>query len=439
MGRQRDQRPRHVAAGPGHSCARPPGHRLAARHRAHTRRTVPAGADPRPGGRGGHRPVRPAPPDDCDQPVPRGCRGRDAARHRSRPLLGTVCRPDRREQRRRAVPSGLAGSHAGPGGHRAAAEQRQLAQRPSRRRRAAHRRAARRHSPGRLRRPVPDLRRRAQLPGGRGRQRPDVAARPNVAARRDDRWPHRHDHRGGPRPARRRPRPACSAGSPGPASGHGHLPGRERLAERHAHPARDPAAGRRRKHRIRTIRARRRIPARRSAPARPAGPRPAAHAADRYPGRHRRRAVRPVHLDLAGHRSTRRGRHRHVRLDVRGHPADRHAARHPQRGPRPDQRRLPDRRGRGRPGRRRGRALPGPGAAPGRTGRRGQPGHTRRGRADTPVRASDGAGGPGTRAAANEAETAARRRRPGRARSRPGSISWFKPCPKGFAARAGHW
>ena len=161
-------------------------------------------------------------------------------------------------------------------------------------------------------------------------------------------------------------------------------------------PARDPPAGRRRKHRIRTIRARRRVPARRPAPARAAGPGPAAHPADRHPDRHRRRPVRPVHLDLARHRAARRGRHRHVRLDVRGDPADRPAARHPQRGPRPDQRRLPDRRGRGRPARRAGRPLPGPGRPADRPGHRGQPGHAGRGRADPPDRAADARDRPGT-------------------------------------------
>ena len=61
------------------------------------------------------------------------------------------------------------------------------------------------------------------------------------------------------------------------------------------------------------------------------------------------------------HRAARRGRRRHVRLHVPGGPADRHAAGDPERGPRPDRRGLPHRRGGRHPGRRRGRSRPGPG------------------------------------------------------------------------------
>ncbi len=64
---------------------------------------VPAPADPRPGRRRVHRPVGQAPPDDRDQPVLRRRGSRNAARHAAGTVLGTVCRADRRERRRRAV------------------------------------------------------------------------------------------------------------------------------------------------------------------------------------------------------------------------------------------------------------------------------------------------------------------------------------------------
>ena len=127
---------------------------------------------------------------------------------------------------------------------------------------------------------------------GRDPRRAQTAARrPDLPPARRARDPPPHARRSGPRPSRRRPRAARPTGGPGPAAGHGHLPGRERGAQRDAHPAGDPAAGRQRKHRIRTIRARCRVPARRPAPAGAAGPGPAAHPADRHPDRHRRRAV----------------------------------------------------------------------------------------------------------------------------------------------------
>ena len=69
-----------------------------------------------------------------------------------------------------------------------------------------------------------------------------------------------------------------------------------------------------------------------------------------------------------------------------GRSADRPAARHPQRRPRPDQRRLPDRRGRRRPARRTRRSLPGPGHPPDRPGHRSQPDHPRRRRPCPPRR-----------------------------------------------------
>jgi MFS family permease len=120
---------------------------------------------------------------------------------------------------------------------------------------------------------------------------------------------------------------------------------------------------------------------------------------DRWPARYlltaplaavaRRRAARCA----AGRR-----RRRPVRLHVAGHRVDHRAAGHPQRGARPGQRRVRDRRGRRHPGRRRGRADAGPVPGHDRAGRRGQPGHPGGGRA-------------GRRAAAVRA---------GRARPRPG-------------------
>jgi MFS family permease len=104
---------------------------------------------------------------------------------------------------------------------------------------------------------------------------------------------------------------------------------------------------------------------------------PRGPAAGRQPGRRGRGLLPAVHLLVAHHRTARRGSHRHVRLDVRGHPADRRAARDPQRRPRPGQRRLPHRRGRGHPHRRRSRPVPRPGC-PSHRPRRRQPPDPRR-------------------------------------------------------------
>src|SRR5271155_4254677 len=56
------------------------------------------------------------------------------------------------------------------------------------------------------------------------------------------RAPPLYARRSGPRPGRRRPRAARPTDGPSPAAGHGHLPGRERGAQRDAHPAGDPTA-----------------------------------------------------------------------------------------------------------------------------------------------------------------------------------------------------
>ena len=260
-----------------------------------------------------------------------------------------------------------------------AAEQRQRAELGQQRHGQADRRPARRDPAGRLGRPLADRDRRRQLPAVRRGHVHDQRGRPRTAGRS------RRDHHrrpGRPRPAPHgAPRPAPPARRPGAAAGHGHLPGRQRLAQRGAHPVRHPAARRQRAHRLPAGRPGRGLPARRPGHPPAAGPGPARAPAGRDPRRHRRRVLRAVHLVVAAHRAARGGRRRHVRLHVAGDPADRHAAGDPERGPRPDRRGLPHRRGGRHPGRRRGRPRPGPGGRPHRHRRRRQPGHPGRGRA----------------------------------------------------------
>ena len=96
------------------------------------------------------------------------------------------------------------------------------------------------------------VRRRPQLPGLRRRHRPDLPPGPRARDPRgrdprgrglQARAPRIHGQARGPRPGRGRPRPARPADGPGPAAGHGLLPGRQRRAQRHAHSAGDPPLG----------------------------------------------------------------------------------------------------------------------------------------------------------------------------------------------------
>ena len=99
-------------------------------------------------------------------------------------------------------------------------------------------------------------------------------------------------------------RPACRAVA---AARHGDLPGGQRVAQRPAHPPRDPAPRRWRAHRAPAGLPRGRVPARRTGHPRADRPHPAAEPAGCHPGRHGLRLLPAVQLQIAGHRAARRG------------------------------------------------------------------------------------------------------------------------------------
>src|ERR1022692_1326209 len=206
--------------------------------------------------------------------------------------------------------------------------------------------------------------------------------------------PHDLDRRRRPGPDRGTGHPARPARRTGAPSRHGHLPRRQRVAQRHPHPVRDPAAGRQRADRVPAGRPGPGLPARRPAAPPAARPGPAQEPADGIPDRHGRRLLPALHLIVAEQRAARGSGRRHIRLDVRGGPADDPAAGDPERGARAGRRRLPDRRGSGHPPRRRRRALLRAGSGYLRRGYRRQPRHAERGGADVPHRAADARGRP---------------------------------------------